>query len=80
MYRQASQAAKKPSTRRKYRTQYNRLRTLLRHGIQDRIWEDAERNPGGIVDLTLRYDRDKAIEMRLERGRKHLGELRRVSR
>jgi len=76
--KQAYQTAKKQSTVRKYRTEYQNLRKLYRHEFPERTWEDAERNPGGIVDLTLRYGRDKAIEMRLERGRRRMGPLRRI--
>ena len=80
LQKKAYQTAKKSSTVRKYRTDYRLLRTLERHGFADRIWEEAVRNPGGIVDLTLDYGRDKATKIKLERERGRFGNLRRYRR
>lgn len=74
----AYQTAKKRSTVRRYRTDYRLLRTLRRHGFADRAWGIAESDPGGIVDLTLRYGRDKAKKIKLERERRRMGRLRRI--
>ena len=79
LYKKAIQNARKQSTVRKYRSNFIHLRTLYRHGLHRRIWEEAANNPGGIVDLTLRYGRDKARKIKLERERKRLGRLRRLS-
>lgn len=79
LQKQAYQTAKRRSTVRRYRTDYRLLRTLYRHGFPERIWDEAERNPGGIIDLTLRYGRDNARKIKLERERKRFGSLRRIS-
>ena len=78
LQKKAYQTAKKRSTVRKYRSDFIHLRTLYRHGIHDRIWEEAVRNPGGIVELTLLYGRDKARKIKLERERKRMGRMRRL--
>lgn len=78
LQKKAYQTAKKRSTVRKFRSDYIHLRTLYRHGFHYRIWEEAVKNPGGIVDLTLKYGRDKARKKKLERERRHLGSLRRI--
>jgi len=80
LQKQASQIARKQSTRRMFRTRYRFLRTLYRHGFPERVWEEAVRNPGGIIDLTLDYGREKARKIKLERERSRFGRLRRYRR
>ena len=78
LQKKAYQTAKKRTTVRKYRREYTHLRNLYRHGFPDRIWEEAVRNPGGIVDLTLDYGREKARKIKLGRERRRIGSLRRI--
>jgi len=78
LQKKAYQTAKRRSTVRKYRSDYIHLRTLYRHEFPERIWDEAVKNPGGIVDLTLDYGYDKAQQIKLERERKRRGQLRRV--
>ena len=75
MQRHASRNAKRSSTRRIYRGKYNRLRQLYRHDIQNRIWDEAVANPGGIIDETLDYGYAKAQTRALERARQRAGKL-----
>jgi len=78
LQKKAYQTAKRQRTVRKFRSDYNRLRTLYVHGLPDRIWDEAVENPGGIVDLTLDYGYDKARKIMLERERRRRGGLRRI--
>ena len=72
------QSAKRQSSGRKCRSEFIHLRTLYRHGIADRIWEEAVTNPGGIVELTLLYGRENARKIMLERERRRRGRMRRI--
>lgn len=80
LQRQAYQTAKRGSTIKKYRGDYVHLRTLYRHNVHKRIWNEAVENPGGIVDLTLDYGYDNAKRIRLEESRRRAGKLRRLRR
>ena len=73
LQRKASRVAKRPSTRRKYRRDFNHLRLLYRNDIAERIWDEAVENPGGIVDETLDYGYAKAQKRALERSRQNAG-------
>ena len=78
--RKAMQTAQRGSTVRKYRGDYNRLRTLYRNHIEVRIWNEAVDNPGGIIDETLDYGYENAQRMALERARARAGRLKRLKR
>ena len=80
MQRHASRNAKRSSTRRKFRVKHHRLRTLYRHDIDKRIWDEAVANPGGIIDETLDYGYAKAQARALERARQSAGKLTRYRR
>jgi hypothetical protein len=76
MQRQAYRTAKRSSTAKKFRGDYNKLRTLYKHDLHERIWDEAVKDPGGIVDLTLDYGYERAQKIKLERERRRRGKLR----
>ena len=78
MLKQGYKTAKKRSTVRNFRTDYQHLRMLYRHDVHRRIWNEAVENPGGLIDLTLDHGYDKAKKIVLEREKRRKGKLRRV--
>ena len=79
LQKKAYQTAKRQSTVKRFRSDYVHLRTLYVHGLHGRIWDEAVKDPGGLIDLTLDYGREKADKIMLERERKRRGKLRRVT-
>lgn len=80
LQRMAIRKAKRGSTQRKFRRDFNHLRTLYRNHVENRIWDEAVDNPGGIIDETLDYGYAKAQARALERARRSAGKLKRYRR
>ena len=80
LQRMAYQNAQRGSTIRKYRGQYKKLRVLYRKNIHERIWDEAVKRPGELIDQTLDYGYANAKRLAMERARERAGRLRRLKR
>ena len=56
--------------------QISHLRNLIAAGFARRTIDEAVAKPHGIVALTLKYGREKAKDILLDRARRRLGSLR----
>ena len=82
-YRHAYGAAKRSSTKARYRKRYKSLRKLYvakNPPIHTRIWNEAAENPGGLVDLTLDHGYQGAKTILEGRARRRAGRMRRLRR
>lgn len=72
LMRLAMMNAKRSRTVTLYRNRYNNMRKLKRHGIVDRIMNEAARDENSIYALSMKYGYARARKFKLEQEKRRI--------